>query len=399
MTTLPATIAAPLPASPTSAPSFSPTVAPSHPPIPVSTAVPASATVVGSPPAPPTGVVAPVEHVDAAAAAAAGESFVLNVPFRSQYDQSPYQLANCGPASLGMVLEAYGANVPTAQLRGLADQIQGTSGYNDGVALDTLAGIARRAGLQVVGLSTSDGHYRRWTIGDLIMSVRHGYPVITLVHYASLPGHAGSSSTSDHYVVVVGVTAQGFVINDPAYTGQDGYHLLLRPDQLLVAWQNAEIQDQAAAFLPPSGRLTLMGDAPSGGLPAAVAPIPALSSAYPAPAVMARAAPATLGPPPPPPGFVRQAVAVPTSSATITPTSVPSLATQAWAAALSGWDHQGVPTATRSPRSATTGADDPTLVLADNGSKGPSPWPVLVVLMAIGGAALAIVKAPAGDQS
>jgi hypothetical protein len=114
---------------------------------------------------------------------------------------------------------------------------------------------------------------------------------------------------------------------------------------------------------------------------------------------MARAAPATLGPPPPPPGFVRQAVAVPTSSATIAPTSVASLATQAWAAALSGWDHQGVATATRSPRAATTGADDPTLVLADNGSKGPSPWPVLVVLMAIGGAALAIVKAPAGDQS
>lgn len=374
--------------SPTS--SASPSVVPS----------PRAITPTVPPPLPPEAA-APAVHVDAASSSGS-ETFILNVPFRSQYDNSPYQYANCGPASLGMVLEAYGANVPTAQLRALADQIQGTSGYDDGVALDTLAAIAHQAGLKTVGLSTPDGHYRRWTMGDLIVSVRHGYPVITLVHYASLPGHAGSSSTSDHYIVVVGVTPQGFVIDDPAYGGQDGAHLLLRPDQLLAAWRDASIQSQAAAFLPPSGQLTLTDGATASGsgLPAASAPPPVVASGYPSPAtavLTARSASPPLGPPPPPPGAVVQDSAAPAPSPSSASTSGLGLASQAWAAALSGWNHASGASTTQ-PLSPTPTGDEPTMVLGATGSGGPSPWPAVVVLLLVGGAAITILKAPGGDE-
>ena len=140
----------------------------------------------------------------------------MNVPFRSQYDASPYQNSNCGPAALGMVLQAYGLNVPADRLRAIADQLQGTSAYNDGIALDYLQAIARQAGLRTEGLGTPDGHYRRWTMADVIREVRRGYPVITLVHFASLPTHTGSGSASDHYVVVARIRRLGDCIaGDP----------------------------------------------------------------------------------------------------------------------------------------------------------------------------------------
>src|SRR5687768_8516976 len=37
----------------------------------------------------------------------------LPVPYRSQLDGNPYQMADCGPTSLAMVLGAFGREVPT----------------------------------------------------------------------------------------------------------------------------------------------------------------------------------------------------------------------------------------------------------------------------------------------
>lgn len=296
-----------------------------------------------------------------------------------------------------MVLEAYGSNSSNSQLRALADRLQGTSGYNDGIALDYLAAIARQAGLKTVGLSTPDGHYRRWSIGDLILSVRHGYPVITLVHYASLPGHAGSLSTSDHYVVVVGVAPQGFVINDPAYPGSDGYHLLLRPDQLLVAWHDAEIQGQAAAFLPPSGQLALMGAnlAASG-----------LGAAEPAAASAALPARPTVGPPPPPPieASLRAPNPISGSPAELAtgssaPSSSANQAARAWTTVLSGWSHPASVATVVPVRPTPMGATDSAVVLASDGSTDPSPLPAATIFLVVVALAIAILKAPTGASS
>ncbi len=185
------------------------------------------------------------------------ETLILAVPFRSQYDGSPYQYANCGPAALGMILEAYGISMTTEELRALANQIQGTTSTDAGVSLEVLDLIARRAGLRTEGLQSPDGSPRRWSIADIIRTVRQGYPVIILVHFAALPDHAGAKSPSDHYVVVVGVTRDGFIINDPAFPGSAGAHRLLRPADLINAWQEAVPPQQADAFLPPEGHPNL----------------------------------------------------------------------------------------------------------------------------------------------
>ena len=210
-----------------------------------------------TPPPLPTASPAPYDGIQPLTSASGAESFVLNVPYRSQYDGSPYQNSNCGPAALAMVLQAYGVQASIEQIRSMADRLQGTSSYDSGIALDYLQAIAQQTGLRTDGLTIPDGHYRKWSMADLIQEIRRGYPVITLVHYATLPDHSASTSTSDHYVVVIGVTGDGFVVNDPAFTGDGGARRLLRPDQLMNAWRDASIPDQAVAFLPPLGKPNL----------------------------------------------------------------------------------------------------------------------------------------------
>lgn len=297
-----------------------------------------------------------------------------------------------------MVLQSYGVNVSNARLRAIADQLQGTSGYNDGIALDYLQQIGQEAGLRTEGIKLPDGHYRQWTMGDIIQEIRRGNPVITLVHYASLPFHASSLSKSDHYIVIVGVTSQGFVINDPAFTGTEGYHLLLRPDQLLAAWKAASIQGQAVAFLPPQGvagltplgsnvaiRSNVLGSEP------ATAPNPPQPS--PAPQSPVSEAPSNESP---------VASTQPGTSVISSLGPPPNPTFAAWAIRLGKWQH-GASTASPSPEasnSPATGSPNTdaaipgnTLVLADRAST-TNALPAMVILGLIGALALAIVKAP-----
>ena len=291
-----------------------------------------------------------------------------------------------------MVLEAYGLDVSNDRLRAIADKLQGTYGYGDGIALDYLVAIAQQAGLRAEGLSNPDGHYRRWSMGDVINEIRQGYPVITLVHYASLPDHAASGSSSDHFVVVVGVTSQGFVINDPAYTGNDGYHKLLRPEQLLKAWADAGIQNQAAAFLPPNGKSGLsLNSFPNPQPAAANANAPSANAVPAAPAISQGR---LIGPPPPPPNFIQAAVVAPAPVATPTPNPTGV----AWAAALSGWQRPGATPTFQASAPTPDGSTGGALVLADRSSSSGSAWPALIIALLVGGLAVAIVKAPTREQ-
>jgi hypothetical protein len=308
------------------------------------------------------------------------DSFILDVPYRSQYDQSPYRYSNCGPAALGMVLQAYGLDVPTDRLRAIADRLQGTNGYNDGIALDYLQAIALQAGLRTEGLGTPDGHYRQWTMADVIREVRRGYPVITLVHFASLPEHAASGSASDHYVVVVGLTTSGFVINDPASSDGSGYHQVLTPQQLLEAWRASSIPQEAVAFLPPGGKDKIHQ-----------IEIQSASVATPAP---------TLQPPPPPAMVPTSAGAPATAPDNATNPAAPPVAVgdPIWLRRVGAWQHApGAPTIA-GPHPAAS-ANSPTLVLAEQQS-ADSPLPITgIVVVAIGAVALAILKAPNGEGS
>jgi hypothetical protein len=194
----------------------------------------------------------------------------LGVPSRSQYDGTPYAASNCGPSALGMVLEAYGLWMSTAELRDYANYLQGTYRTDVGIALDYLAEIARRANLQPIGLYGPNG-YRRWTVEDVRAAVRAGYPVIVLTTYRLLPGNDGYSGNVNHYIVISGLLGEDFLYNDSAFGGEGGRGLLLPAAQLEAAWATADIPRHAVAFgLGEAGYSLLDLAARAPQLPAAV---------------------------------------------------------------------------------------------------------------------------------
>ena len=368
--------------SPSATPDVSPTVTPDVSPTPTLTS---TATLTSTPTqtatptrAPPLTKVAGLQPVKTEGD---DEGLVMDVPLRSQYDSSPYQNANCGPASLAMVLQAYGLNVPTERIRALSNQLQGTYDYDQGIALDYLVAIGRQAGLHEEGLYDSAGHYRQWAISDVIREVRAGNPVITLVHYNSLPQHQHESSLSDHYVVIVGVTSQGFLINDPASVGKAGYRQLLTPPELIAAWNAASRHQQAAAFLPPTGKLALNpanGEAGDGPAAAALAALPGATR---------------LASPPSPQPSPTVPTATPVPTNTPEPTVNPLLISEA--AALKNWNRPtDVPTPPPPTVTATATARPTTLARATPSRTPPSsPLPIVVVLAAMSLASIGVIKA------
>lgn len=337
------------------------------------------------PPPPPPGRERPADGLRAIEGSTDTDSFILDVPYRSQYDSSPYQNSNCGPVSLGMVFKAYGLDVPTDQLRSIANHLQGTTAYNDGIALDYLQAIALQAGLRTEGLATSDGHYRLWSMADVIRDVRLGYPVITLVHFATLPQHAGSPSIADHYIVVVGLSGSGFVVNDPASADGSGYRQILSPGQLLAAWQAASIPEQGVAFLPPVGGSGLrpvtfqraLAVAPARANPPAAAPLPSVATVSP----RATAAP----------------TATPSSDQAIASSFSEGPASPSWSQRVSAWQ-RAAPVPTPAPVARPSGASSPPLVLASRSSGNAPLTPTLIVVAVVGLLTLAIVRTPRGSD-
>jgi hypothetical protein len=173
------------------------------------------------------------------------------VPWRTQLDGSRFAGSNCGPASLGMVLDAFGVSKPTDNLRYLTHTYQGTWGSSTGTALQHIARVAEDFGVPSRGLY--DGpRFRTWTIAELREEIRQGHPVMILVKYRLLPGHEGSRAGYDHYIVVWDVDGDSFVYNDPAYTrSRDGYGRRISASALERATKASIIPGQAVAFLPP----------------------------------------------------------------------------------------------------------------------------------------------------
>jgi hypothetical protein len=146
-----------------------------------------------------------------------------------------------------MVLEAYGLYLPTHEIRTYANYLQGSYGYDDGIALDHLAEIARRSGLKPVGLYGGGG-YRRWTVDDVRDEVLAGHPVIVLTKYRLLPGNGGYGGNINHYVVVTGLLDDDFLYNDSAFGGGGGRGLVISAGQLESAWATADIPRHAVSF-------------------------------------------------------------------------------------------------------------------------------------------------------
>ncbi|HEX2172485.1 MAG TPA: C39 family peptidase [Dehalococcoidia bacterium] len=183
----------------------------------------------------------------------------LTIPGRLQLDGSAFQRANCGVASLGMILSATGVEYPTASLRALANRIQPPGFYLDGLAWETLVGVASQFGLQSRGLYAG-GHYRRWTFQDLRDELTAGHPIITLVHYRSLPVNWHSTSESDHYIVLTGYDGSDFIYNDPAPMAGTGIDTRLNAADLQDAWDTSSLPGSALALASPEGVIGLAPD-------------------------------------------------------------------------------------------------------------------------------------------
>jgi hypothetical protein len=172
-------------------------------------------------------------------------SLVLGVPFKTQIDGTSFSLVNCGPASLAMVLIAFGMDVDPPSVRDYLNYKVGNFDTEQGTSLYVLAQIAREAGLNTFG--TSSGLVG-WSVNAIREQIRAGHPVITLTKYRRLPGHFGSTTDFDHYIVLTGLAGDDFVYNDAAYSTEYGYNLLITPAQLERAWADSSVPRHAVAI-------------------------------------------------------------------------------------------------------------------------------------------------------
>jgi len=179
--------------------------------------------------------------------------FRLQVPFRTQKDGGRWQGSNCGPAALGMVLDGFGMyGQATDDLRWRAHTYQGTAGARGGTKLEHIAQVAEDFGISTHGLIGADGQFRTWSVDDIRDQLRLGRPVMPLVRLYLLPGYGGSGTRWGHYILITGLTEDGFFYSDPlkpdAPSGANGF---ASADQLMAAIQASHIPGQAVSFGEP----------------------------------------------------------------------------------------------------------------------------------------------------
>jgi hypothetical protein len=173
------------------------------------------------------------------------------VPYMTQFDGTPWEGSNCGIASIAMVLGAFDITIPTLQIRKSIIGITGDPSYDAGVAWDPLVKLAWRHNFPVNGPNMPDSNQlRSWYLEELDAESRMGRPSILLVHYRSLPGHENAGWWGDHYVVFLGLTADGDVIyHDPAFRGSAGAYKVTDRATFERAWTNTMSGQQRTAIV------------------------------------------------------------------------------------------------------------------------------------------------------
>jgi len=176
--------------------------------------------------------------------------FRLVVPFRTQKDGSPWQTSNCGPATLGMVLDGFGVNgQATDDLRFRAHTYQGTVGWRTGTGLEHVAHVAEDLGVTAVGLTDPDGGFHHWSVDEVERELRRGHPVMPLVRLYLVPGYEGLSSRWGHYILLTGVAPGGYFFSDSLKTDPlAGTTGIISPQQLSRAIEGSHIPGQAVAY-------------------------------------------------------------------------------------------------------------------------------------------------------
>lgn len=163
---------------------------------------------------------------------------VLNVPYRSQWDDDAHKRAtNSGPACLAMILGYFGKQVTIKEL-------YATAGVkpSEYVGFGKLQQMARAYGF------TFQYEVNR-KLNDLKRWIDEDKPVIALVKYSYWsqiePGVSTQSSYSGpQFVVVIGYGDGGFYINDPNYRSprrEEGRKKAWSEVLFNLAWSNVRV--------------------------------------------------------------------------------------------------------------------------------------------------------------
>lgn len=158
-----------------------------------------------------------------------------SIPYKSQYDPDASEFRNdCGPASLAMILQAFGVNVSTNAVY----RKTGTEA-NRYVSVSQLM----RAGLSY---GVPFDYFYNWTIEDLKEKIRQGRTMITLVHYGGWSKISPGVSTQNsfqgpHFVTIVGFDEEYIYVNDPLWKEErreEGYRKAWKYAEFLAAWDS-----------------------------------------------------------------------------------------------------------------------------------------------------------------
>ena len=171
-------------------------------------------------------------------------------PYRTQKDGSSYARSNCGPATLGMALEAHGVELPTLELRRLTHTYQGTWPGRGGTALEHMARVAEDYRLPAHGLYDVPGQvFHRWSVEEIAPQLAAGRLVIPLVRYNLLPGHEASGVRTGHYILVYAARDDGFLYHHTAYEPrEEGRARWIGRAQLDAAMEPVLVPRQAVAL-------------------------------------------------------------------------------------------------------------------------------------------------------
>jgi hypothetical protein len=182
-----------------------------------------------------------------------GPNFRLVVPFRTQKDGGRWQTSNCGPATLGMILDAFGiVDQATDDLRIRAHIYQGTLGMRTGTGLDHVARVGEDLGIATHGLFVPDGSFRRWEVSEIVAELRRGRPVMPLVRLYLVPGYEGMAPRWGHYILLTGIGPEGFYFSDSLKTDPlAGATGVISERQLMSAMAASHIPGQAVSFSGP----------------------------------------------------------------------------------------------------------------------------------------------------
>ena len=209
-------------------------------------ALPAPPGALAGPPAPGPGTI--VVPFLGALALDGGGGVRLGVPYRSQFDGSPYEWGNCGVAAIAMAMEYYGQPWSTHAVREAINAMTGNWAAKAGVDWRYLKLALERRGFTVDGPYDGRGGYRSWTLEDVLAATARGHPALLLVHYRSLPGHEDDEWPGDHYIIVLGLTRDGRVrYHDPGFPGGVGAGRTLDRAAFERAWSRTWVgQDRTA---------------------------------------------------------------------------------------------------------------------------------------------------------